>query len=176
MIWRRISGYCESGRPLVGVRTASHAIQTWLELDKLVLGGDYQGHYGQGPQTKITLTDAGRKHPIPSGFEPFESTGSLYKNPHLADNAQVLLSGGIVDAEGTAHSEPIAWVRDSPQRRSFTPRWAIPTISPAVVSPIARPGAVLDRAGMSKPSRQGREEVKRKDSDGYVNLNCKILN
>ncbi len=84
-----------------------------------MLGGDYQGHYGQGPQTKITLTDAGRKHPITSGFEPFESTGSLYKNPHLADDAQVLLSGGIVDAEGTAHSEPIAWVRDSPQRRVF---------------------------------------------------------
>ena len=44
----RIKDYCLSGKPIVGVRTASHAIQSWLDLDKEVLGGNYHGHYGEG--------------------------------------------------------------------------------------------------------------------------------
>ena len=40
----RIKRYCLAGKPLVGVRTASHAVQTWLDLDKEVLGGNYRGH------------------------------------------------------------------------------------------------------------------------------------
>src|ERR1041385_1127353 len=34
--------YFESGRPVIGIRTASHAFQNWLGFDKQVLGGDYQ--------------------------------------------------------------------------------------------------------------------------------------
>jgi len=41
---RQFQAYCEQGRPLVGVRTASHAYQNWLEFDKGVLGGYFQGH------------------------------------------------------------------------------------------------------------------------------------
>ena len=37
--------YIESGRPVIGLRTASHAMQNWLAFDKLVLGGNYQGHH-----------------------------------------------------------------------------------------------------------------------------------
>ena len=115
----RIKRYCQADRPLVGVRTASHALQTWLELDKEVLGGDYQGHYGLGPVTKISPTDDGRKHPILTGFTPFETSGSLYKNPHVADDVRVLLTGSIVDAQGAPHSEPIAWTRELAGRRIF---------------------------------------------------------
>src|SRR5262249_40928741 len=43
----RVKKYCTSGRPIVAVRTASHAFQNWLALDKEVLGGDYQNHYGE---------------------------------------------------------------------------------------------------------------------------------
>ena len=44
----RFKAYCAEGKPIVGVRTASHAYQDWLAFDKEVLGGDYQGHYGGG--------------------------------------------------------------------------------------------------------------------------------
>ncbi len=115
----RIKRYCQSGKPIVGVRTASHAIQTWLELDKEVLGGDYQGHYGPGLVTKTSFTDAGRKHPILAGFEPFDSAGSLYKNPHLAADVQVLLTGSVIDAAGAAHSDPVAWTREYKGGRIF---------------------------------------------------------
>ena len=43
-----VQEYCEAGRPVVGIRTASHAFQNWLEFDKTVLGGNYRGHYGTG--------------------------------------------------------------------------------------------------------------------------------
>ncbi len=108
----RFKRYCTSGKPIVGVRTASHAIQTWLDLDKEVLGGDYQGHYGPDLVTKTSFTDAGRRHPIFAGFEPFDSAGSLYKNPQLADDVQVLLTGSVTDAAGAAHSDPVAWTRE----------------------------------------------------------------
>jgi type 1 glutamine amidotransferase len=111
---RRIRDYCLAGKPIVGVRTASHGVQTWLEFDKDVLGGDYQGHYGVGPVTKIAVTSVGRKHPILSGFEPFESAGSLYKNPRPSADVEVLLTGTADD-----HSEPIAWTRQYKGARVF---------------------------------------------------------
>jgi type 1 glutamine amidotransferase len=100
----RIKRYCSSGRPLVGVRTASHAIQTWLELDREVLNGNYHSHYGEGPPTQISIAAGTEGHPILAGFAPYRSAGSLYKNSPLPSGNEVLLIGTIPD-----HSEPIAW-------------------------------------------------------------------
>ena len=99
----RFKAWCEKGKPIVGIRTASHAIQTWLEFDKLVLGGNYKGHYGRGT-CKVTIADEGRKHPILKGVEPFDSKGSLYRNTGLSKHSQVLMYGEIPD-----HREPVAW-------------------------------------------------------------------
>src|SRR5687767_5353675 len=44
----RFKKYALSGRPIVGIRTASHAVQTWLEFDQEVLGGNYHGHHPKG--------------------------------------------------------------------------------------------------------------------------------
>ncbi len=101
---RQFQAYCEQGRPLVGVRTASHAYQNWLEFDKVVLGGDYQGHYGEGPLAHVERIAP--EHPILSGISAFDSYGSLYKNPSLRDDTSVLLMGHTDE-----HSEPVAWTR-----------------------------------------------------------------
>ncbi len=110
----RIKKYCLSGKPIVGVRTASHAIQTWLELDKEVLGGNYQGHFSNDVPVDVKIVEAAKNHPILSGVEPFRSVGSLYKNQGLADDTHVLLNG--VSTEST---EPIAWTRDYQGGRIF---------------------------------------------------------
>lgn len=110
----RVKRYCLSGKPIVGIRTASHAFQTWLDLDKEVLGGNYKGHYGEGPLTVVKITDKGKDHPILSGVKPFESPGSLYKNTGLARDASILLEG----ASGE-HTEPIAWTREYKGGRIF---------------------------------------------------------
>ena len=101
---RQFQDYCEQGRPIVGVRTASHAYQNWLEFDKDVLGGDYQGHYGDGPVVRAEVTAP--EHPILNGISAFASYGSLYKNPSLRDDTSLLLMGHTIE-----HSEPVAWTR-----------------------------------------------------------------
>jgi type 1 glutamine amidotransferase len=111
---RKVKDYCQSGRPIVGVRTASHAFQNWLDLDREILGGNYKGHYGEGPQCEIHLTEAGGKHPILKGVDLSPSPGSLYKNTGLADDVEVLLEGSIPE-----HKEPIAWTRKYKDGRLF---------------------------------------------------------
>ena len=102
----KIKNYCLSGKPIVGVRTASHAIQTWLDLDKLVLGGNYHGHYEVGPETKIAIVDRAKDHPVLAGVRPYRSAGSLYKNEGLSSDDEILMTGAI-----PGHTEPIAWTR-----------------------------------------------------------------
>jgi type 1 glutamine amidotransferase len=108
----RIKKYCTSGKPLVGIRTASHAIQTWLDLDKEVFGGNYQGHYKEGPliQIKRKASD----HAILKEIKPYQSQASLYKNPKLVDDTRVLLTGTTKDG-----TEPIAWTRNYKGGRIF---------------------------------------------------------
>ena len=100
----QFQNYCEQGRPLVGIRTASHAYQNWLEFDRVVLGGDYQGHFGKGPAVRLETVEP--EHPILEGIPKFESYGSLYKNPSLRNDTSVLLMGHIDE-----YSEPVAWTR-----------------------------------------------------------------
>lgn len=103
---RRVQEYCRSGKPIVGLRTASHAFQNWLQLDREVFGGDYQGHYGKTEHPQIKIVDSAKDHPVLEGVQPFVSPGSLYKNPKVADDVTVLLTGTI-----PGHTEPVAWTR-----------------------------------------------------------------
>jgi type 1 glutamine amidotransferase len=110
----RIKKYCTSGKPIVAVRTASHGFQNWLAFDKEVLGGDYQNHYGDKSKTKVHIVKKAKDHPILAGLKPFESPGSLYKNPHLAKEVEVLLTG-----DNGEQTEPIAWARTYKGGRIF---------------------------------------------------------
>jgi len=108
----RVKKYCLAGKPIVGIRTASHALQNWLDLDKEVLGGNYKGHYKDGPITEVKIED--KSHPILKGVTPFQSVASLYKNTGLAKDVHLLLTGTIPE-----HSEPLAWTRSYKGGRIF---------------------------------------------------------
>jgi putative heme-binding domain-containing protein len=101
-----VKQYCRSGKPIVGVRTASHAFQNWLALDKEVFGGNYKGHYGEGPAVRVRIAARAKNHPILAKVKPFTSAGSLYKNTGLAKDVALLLTGSI-----PGHTEPVAWTR-----------------------------------------------------------------
>lgn len=103
----RVKKYVNSGKPVIGIRTASHGFQNWLEMDKLIFGGDYKNHFGAGPKCQVQIADGAKDHPVLRGVKPFESVGSLYKNPGVAKDVTVLLTGAIPD-----HTEPVAWVRE----------------------------------------------------------------
>jgi len=102
---KRFQDYCTSVKPIIGIRTASHAFQNWLAFDKEVLGGNYQGHYGGGPIARVQINPDNKDHPILNGISDFDSYGSLYKNTPIAENTTLLLTG-----KTETNFEPVAWL------------------------------------------------------------------
>ncbi len=112
----RIKRYCQAGRPLVAVRTASHAFQRWLEFDKLVLGGNYQGHFKEGPTAKVTVVKAAKAHPVLDGVGALASRSSLYRTVPLASDCTLLMTGSTPASKGT---QPVTWTRERNSGRVF---------------------------------------------------------
>lgn len=113
-----------SGKPVVGIRTASHAFslrgaepppgrETWESWDRDVFGGNYSNHHGAGPQTRVRVAARAERHPLLSGVDVSQliGYGSLYMVRPLADSATELLIGEIPEHP----AEPIAW--------THTTRW-----------------------------------------------------
>lgn len=112
----RIKNYCRSGRPIVAVRTASHGFQRWLAFDKDVLGGNYKGHFGEGPTIETFVMPSGKSHPILDGVEVFRSRYSLYKTAPVAKDAIVLMTGRT---PGSERLQPLTWTREHRGGRVF---------------------------------------------------------
>ena len=115
-----IRAFLAAGRPLVGIRTASHAfalrpndkladskLATWQAFDPEVLGGNYSNHHRGEDKTIITRAPGAGDHAILKGITLTEliGNGTLYKNTPLAPDAQPLLVGTIPNQP----SEPVAW-------------------------------------------------------------------
>lgn len=121
-----IRNHLERGKPLVGIRTSSHAFAprgedakldaAWPEFDPEVLGGNYSGHHGKTEPTTIRLPDNGVVHPVLTGIDPAEliGKGSLYKSGPLKTSAQAVLIGTIPNQP----AEPVAWVNTYGSRRA----------------------------------------------------------
>ena len=105
----RLRSYCAGGGAVVGVRTASHAFQNWLEFDKEVLGGNYQGHDAAGPTIHVEANPDSKDHPVLRGVSDFDCdsslhAGALYKNTPIAPGAESLMTGRTEES-----LEPVAW-------------------------------------------------------------------
>ena len=113
-----IRGHLDAGKPLVALRTASHAFdpksptphgdEVWRGFDHDVLGGNYHDHFPVGRATKILAAAASQSHPILAGvnLENWITPATLYKVMPLAADTTVLLRG-----EQGMTREPIAWTR-----------------------------------------------------------------
>ena len=104
--------YIDSGRPIIGLRTASHAFESYMEFDHDILGGGYKGHYTNS-QSQIRLIADQSGNAVLAGVTPFTSR-KLYKNPTHAPDITVLLEGSI-----PGHAEPVAWTRERSGQRVF---------------------------------------------------------
>jgi nicotinamidase-related amidase/type 1 glutamine amidotransferase len=114
-----IRGYLEAGRPLVGIRTASHAFDRdppagharWAEFDSEVLGHDYEGHYGnkppEGPWSRVKVLAEAARHPILASVTAgeFKVRSHLYRARSLSATATPLMVGRM---EGRPEREPVA--------------------------------------------------------------------
>jgi type 1 glutamine amidotransferase len=111
----RFKKYALSGRPIVGVRTASHAVQTWLEFDKEVLGGNYHNHHPAGVTCDLKVRKEAASHPILRGVKLANVSDALYKNEGHAEDISILLEGTISGQP----TEPVAWTRQYKGGRIF---------------------------------------------------------
>lgn len=102
----KIQAWCRAGKPVVGIRTASHAFQTWLEFDREILGGSYNGHGGDEAVCNA-VEPAAATHPILNGMKSWTAPGKVYRNPMLASDVTVLLRAQNCAEAG----EPLAWCR-----------------------------------------------------------------
>lgn len=124
---KHIRNYITAGKPVVGIRTASHAFSLrreepgpgffdWPEFDRDVLGGNYQGHTGhKGDEEVITYVRAvkeARSHPILIGVpkDEFAVPSWLYKTSPLAKTATPLMIGRVT---GMDVEEPVTWINTS---------------------------------------------------------------
>lgn len=111
----RVRAHVAAGKPVLGLRTASHAFSVrssldanlnadqWPTFDRDVLGGNYQGHHANDLRSTVSVAT---KSEITQGVEPvFPQGGSLYRNAPLPPGTTTILNG---DAEGVT-TEPVAW-------------------------------------------------------------------
>ena len=119
--------YVNSGKPVVALRTASHAfalrgnelpegLTDWPGFDAEVLGGNYHGHHGNkaedGPRTYVWVKPGMESHPILAGVPTGEIfvRSWLYKTLPLAETTTVLMMGRVEDRKP---HEPVAWTNTS---------------------------------------------------------------
>ena len=127
-----VRAHLAKGRPLVGIRTASHAFDReppgkhharWAKFDDEILGVDYRNHYGnkppKDPATVIQATAMGAKHPILTGVthDAFEAKSHLYKNKPVAPTVSVLMAGTLPGRDEI--NEPVAWTNEVNDSRVF---------------------------------------------------------
>ncbi len=114
-----LKAHLAAGKPLVGIRTASHAFAlrnnpapepgraTWPDFDPTVLGGRYTNHTGEGPKVNLMFAPGAKDHPLLVGIDPLrmEGNGSLYRVTPLEASTTPLLIGRIPGHQ----PEPVAW-------------------------------------------------------------------
>ncbi len=114
-----IKKHVAAGKPVIGIRTASHAfhlrnqpppsgLADWPDIDTAVFGGSYSNHHAHTLQSTIWPLPAAHDHPILDGLPttPFPGSGGLYQTSPLKPGAAELLRGSVA---GVAQEEPVAW-------------------------------------------------------------------
>lgn len=119
-----IRNHVLAGKPVIGIRTASHAFslrgekvakghEAWPEFDAQVFGGNYQGHHGNKGQddarTFVWYASNATHNQITHGVanDKEKRTSSwLYKTSPLGPGTNVLMMGRVGDR---MPHEPVAW-------------------------------------------------------------------
>lgn len=128
--WRRlpedqlkhIRAYLDSGKPVVGFRTTTHAFkyekgdprEPWNDFGRDVLGAPWIHHYGHESSTDVTVVPEAADHPILKGVpKSFRVRSWLYqvKPDYPPKAAKPLLMGRSVGKSDRKEREdnPVAW-------------------------------------------------------------------
>lgn len=138
---QHIEDYLASGRPVIGVRTSTHAFQRlqgkWAKYNEgykgedaawrfgfgeRVLGEHWVGHFGHNHRqsSRVVLEDAQREHPILRGVNAVHAVSGGYV-AHPREGSITLARGQVLDGmkpdspptsnERQRVQHPVAWVR-----------------------------------------------------------------
>jgi type 1 glutamine amidotransferase len=131
---QHILRFVESGRPIVGLRTSTHAFlypegHTRQALNdgfgRDVFGQKWISHHGSQSSTDVALHVASGDHPVLRGVGPFRARSWLYHVTPLNGDATVLLDGTAVNSNKADRplefplTQPVAWTRQYRQSRVF---------------------------------------------------------
>ena len=118
-----IRNHWDKGKPIVAMRTASHAFQ---EADnaifKQVIGGQYSGAADYTTPFKAIPPDGQAKHPVLQGVEPITSKGYYGFRP-LAKESIVLQ---VNDEPQRKIKRPVTWVHTYKEGRMFYTSMGVP--------------------------------------------------
>jgi type 1 glutamine amidotransferase len=103
---KQIVDSIQQGKPVLGIRTASHAFEFYKSFDKDVLGGNYTGHWKGDQPITIVLSKRQAEHPILREVSGWQRLGKLYKNRSIAEDAKLLLH-----TQRNGDQVSLAWAR-----------------------------------------------------------------
>jgi type 1 glutamine amidotransferase/nicotinamidase-related amidase len=118
-----VRDFVQQGKPVVGIRTASHAFDLrgaapppghalWPEFDAQVFGGNYHGHHGNkgdgGEASYAWVAEQAAGSPLVEGLPEaaWRTSSWLYKTSPLEPGTRVVLMGRV--GQRRPH-EPVAW-------------------------------------------------------------------
>jgi uncharacterized protein len=130
---QRIQRFVESGKPMVGLRTTTHAFQypdghprqaLNDAFGRDVFGQKWITHHGSQSRTDVTVHDASAGHPILRGVSPFQARSWLYHVAPLHEPGDILLQGTSVNSnkrntDDYPLTQPVAWTRSYKGARVF---------------------------------------------------------
>ncbi|MEZ6125303.1 MAG: ThuA domain-containing protein [Planctomycetaceae bacterium] len=120
-----ITKFLNAGKPVLGIRTATHAFNGnghfgtigFGEFGRRVLGEQWVSHHGahkrQGARGVIEANLAG--HPILRGVKDVFCPSDVYGVVHLTDHDTILMRGAVTETLDPA-SEPIAGEKNDPMQ------------------------------------------------------------
>ncbi|MFH1737923.1 MAG: ThuA domain-containing protein [bacterium] len=121
-----ILDYVNSGKPIVGLRTSTHAFrypdgpnQKWNEgFGRDVFGQRWITHHGHESSTDVSVIPEMADHPILRGIsEPFHCSSWLYHVTPLVGDCEPLLTGASINSNKTSGAiefpltQPVAWTK-----------------------------------------------------------------
>jgi len=130
---RHITGFLNAGKPVIGIRTATHAFNgvgafggiSYGEFGLKVLGEQWVSHHGhhkrEGARGVIELVNV--RHPILSDVKEVFAPSDVYGVVHLSDTDQILMRGAITetldpkseilaDDDRNKPMHPFAWLHE----------------------------------------------------------------
>jgi type 1 glutamine amidotransferase len=129
---RWVADYLRAGKPVIGLRTATHAFTgpaetdgfKWKEFGLLVLGETWVNHHGKHKVegARGVIEPAHANHPLLRGVKDVFGPSDVYGVIHLNPEAQILLRGQVtasldpssaaIPGEKNDPMMPLAWLRE----------------------------------------------------------------